>query len=148
MRNAVVTFYFDNEVKTDTIASMEDKGLFVNVPRRFIGKDVCVSVKCKDFFDLDTVMTLQENMTLFVSRDTTVYGNVNFRLWNSNTETAVSNCKVEIQGQKTVSDDEGRVNIIIPLALQRPAYMVLAAVPLEDSILYMPSGADVVILTK
>lgn len=93
-------------------------------------------------------MTLQESMTLPIRRDVSVYGNINFRLWNSHKEVAVSNCVVEVQGLKTVSDSEGRVSLVVPLSLQQPVYRVSAAVPLEDSLLYMPNGADDVILTK
>lgn len=105
-------------------------------------------MRCKDFLNVDTVVTLQESMTIPIRRDVSVYGNINFRLWNPYTEKTVSDCQVEIQGQKTVSDSEGRVSLFVPLSLQQPVYKVSAAVPLEDSLLYMPCGADDVILTK
>lgn len=148
LKDAVITLTVDNETKTDTISSLRDKGVFVNIPHRFMGKDAHISLRCKDFLNVDTVMTLQKSMTIPVRRDVSVYGNINFRLWNPYTEKTVSNCQVEIQGQKTVSDSEGRVLLFVPLSLQQPVYRVSAAVPLEDSLLYMPCGADDVILTK
>lgn len=148
LKDAVVILTIENETKTDTISSLKNKGVFVNIPKRFIGKDVQVLLRCKDFLNVDTVMTLQKSMTLPVRRDVSVYGNINFRLWNPYTEKTVSNCLVEIQGQKTVSDSEGLVSLFVPLSLQQPVYRVSAAVPLEDSLLYMPNGADDVILTK
>lgn len=148
LKDAVVILTIENETKTDTISSLKDKGAFVNIPKWFIGKDVQVLLRCKDFLNVDTVMTLQESMTLPIRRDVSVYGNINFRLWNPQKEVAVSNCVVEVQGLKTVSDSEGRVSLVVPLSLQQPVYRVSAAVPLEDSLLYMPNGADDVILTK
>ncbi len=148
LKDAVVILTIENETKTDTISSLKDKGVFVNIPKWFIGKDVQVLLRCKDFLNVDTVMTLQESMTLPIRRDVSVYGNINFRLWNPQKEVAVSNCVVEVQGLKTVSDSEGRVSLVVPLSLQQPVYRVSAAVPLEDSLLYMPNGADDVILTK
>lgn len=148
LKDAVVILTIENETKTDTISSLKNKGVFVNIPKRFIGKDVQVLLRCKDFLNVDTVMTLQESMTLPIRRDVSVYGNINFRLWNPQKEVAVSNCVVEVQGLKTVSDSEGRVSLVVPLSLQQPVYRVSAAVPLEDSLLYMPNGADDVILTK
>lgn len=148
LKDAVVILTIENETKTDTISSLKNKGVFVNIPKRFIGKDVQVLLRCKDFLNVDTVMTLQESMTLPVRRDISVYGNINFRLWNPQKEVAVSNCVVEVQGLKTVSDSEGRVSLVVPLSLQQPVYRVSAAVSLEDSLLYMPNGADDVILTK
>lgn len=148
LKDAVITLTVDNETKTDTISSLRDKGVFVNIPHRFMGKDAHISLRCKYFLNVDTVMTLQKSMTIPVRRDVSVYGNINFRLWNPYTEKTVSNCQVEIQGQKTVSDSEGRVLLFVPLSLQQPVYRVSAAVPLEDSLLYMPCGADDVILTK
>lgn len=148
LKDAVMTLSLDNEIKTDTLAAMDDKGLFTNVPRRFIGKEVQLTVDCHDFVKVDTTVVLQENMKVDIRRDASVYGNVNFRLWNPNTETVVAGCDVEIEGMKSTTDAEGRVKFEVPLASQRPSYSVSAAVPLEDSVVYMPSGKDDVILVK
>lgn len=148
MSDAVVSFSFKNETKTDTMSSVSDKGLLVNIPRRFIGQDIHIGVKCRDFLEVDTVMTLRKQMAIAVRRDTSVYGNISFRLWNPQLEKVVENCEVEIQGHKAISDSNGRISIILPLSLQRPVYKISASVPLEDSLLYMPCGRDAVILTR
>lgn len=148
LKDAVITLTVDDETKTDTISSLRDKGVFVNIPHRFIGQNAHVSLRCKDFLNIDTVVNLQESMTIPIRRDASVYGKVNFRLWNAQKEVTVNNCEVEIQGLQAVSDSVGRVSLFVPLSLQLSVYKVSAAVLLEDSLLYMPNGADDVILIK
>lgn len=148
LKDAVLTLSLYNETKVDTLATINNKGVFTNVSRRFIGKEVRLTVDCHDYMRIDTTVVLQENVSVDIRRDASVYGNVNFRLWNPNTEMGVAGCSVEILGMTSISDTEGRVRFVVPLADQRPAYRVSAAVPLEDSVVYMPSGKDDVILVK
>ena len=147
LKDAVVTFALDNEVKTDTIASIVDKGIFTNIPRSFLGSEVRMTVRCRDFEDVDTTVVLQKEMTVDISRDTTVYGNVNFLLWNTESG-AVSNCDMDIDGYRVTTDADGRVRMSIPLSRQKSAYRLSASVPLEDTLLIMPCGPNHAIIVK
>lgn len=110
LKDAVMTLSLDNETKADTLAAIDDRGVFTNVPRRFLGKEVRLTVDCHDFIKVDTTVVLQEDMRVDIRRDASVYGNVSFRLWNPNTETVVAGCNVGLEGMTATSDDEGRVS--------------------------------------
>ena len=137
LKDAVVTIALDNEVKAD-----------VNVPSRLAGMKARVTFSCRDFMNVDTVMPISRDMALHIRRDTAVYGNVCFRLWNPRTEQTVSGCRVEIAGYKAVSDADGYVSLYIPLSEQCKLYSIRASVPLLDSVLYMPCVKSQIICVK
>lgn len=146
MQNAAVTFTFGNEVKTDTVSSFSDNAMFMNIPHRFLGKRVRAQVACRDFIGIDTLLVLTKDLTLGLRRNPEIYGNIRFRLWNPMSEKTVPGCKVEINGIETVSDENGRVTLFIPLESQRTRYSISAEIPLQDTTVHMPCGKNDVIL--
>lgn len=148
LHDAVVTLTLDKETKIDTISSLSDKGSFLYIPHRYIGKDVRITISCQDYLPVDTTITLMENIEVNIYRNPAVYGNIQFKLWNTSKESYVSNTTIRIDDIVAVSDAEGVVKTIVPLAKQKKEYRLSSTVPLEDSILYMPYGKDCVIRTK
>ena len=148
LHDAVVTITFGEETKIDTISSLSDKACFLNVPQRYIGKDVRITISCHDYLPVDTTLALQENTEVNIFRDPAVYGNIQFKLWNMSKESYVANTTIRIDDIVAVSDAEGVVKTIVPLAKQKKEYRLSSTVHLEDSILYMPYGKDCVIRTK
>lgn len=148
LHDAVVTLTLDKETKIDTVSSLSDKGSFLYIPHRYIGKDVCITISCPDYLPVDTTITLMENIEVNIYRNPAVYGNIQFKLWNTSKESYVSNTTIRIDDIVAVSDAEGVVKTIVPLAKQKKEYRLSSTVPLEDSILYMPYGKDCVIRTK
>ena len=148
LHDAIVTLALDKETKIDTISSLSDKGSFLYIPHRYIGKDVRITISCQDYLPVDTTITLMENIEVNIYRNPAVYGNIQFKLWNMSKESYVANTTIRIDDIVTVSDAKGVVKTIVPLAKQKKEYRLSSTVPLEDSILYMPYGKDCVIRTK
>ena len=148
LHDAIVTITFGKETKIDTLSSLSDKASFLNVPHRYIGKEVRITISCPDYLPVDTTLALQKNTEVNIFRDPAVYGNIQFKLWNTSKESYVSNTTIRIDNLVTVSDEEGIVRMTVPLAKQKKCYQLSSTVPLEDSILYMPYGKDCVIRTK
>lgn len=148
LHDAIVTLTLDKDTKIDTISSFSDKGRFLYIPHRYIGKDVRITISCPDYLPVDTTITLMENMEVNICRNPVVYGNIQFKLWNTSKESYVGNTTIRIDDIVAVSDAEGVVRTTVPLAKQKKEYKLSSTVPLEDSILYMPYGKDCVIRTK
>lgn len=138
--NAIVTMKLENEVKTDTVPSIDSPLVFNNIPHRFLGKPVQLTVSCNDFFPVDTTLVLAPSMTVNLRRDPSVYGNVYFRLWNPNEEETAVGATVSIAGMETVSDENGYVSLFVPLEKQRRYYIVESALLLANDTLHMPCG--------
>jgi hypothetical protein len=148
LKDAVVTMTLDNEVKTDTLRSLDNAITFTNIPHKYLGKEVHVTVTCPDYLPCDTTLVLTKYAVLNIRRDPHVYGDVHFRLWNPETETTVPHAEIAMAGQAAISDEEGRVALFIPLEAQREAYSLSASVPLANDTIYLPCGPDDVILIK
>lgn len=118
-------------------------------------KDAVISLalesetKCDTIFSsLDTIVKLQKHTKIYISRDASVYGNIQFRLWDERKGTFMSNVKMQIEDIPVMSDAMGEVILKVPLAKQRAEYKLRAVIPLVDSVLFMPYGKDCVIRTK
>ena len=145
LHDAVVTVTLDNETKSDSIAEIDQKGLFTNIPHRFLDKEVRVTLSCPDYKPVDTTLTLTRDVTLNIYRDPAVYGHVHFGIWDPETENFIPNSKVEVAGQTATSDKAGQVTLDVPLEAQRKTYQVKAAFPLYNNIITMPCGENDVI---
>ena len=139
-KNAKVTLILDNEKKSATIQNANSIGSFPHVPHKYLGKEVRMLVKCTNFISLDTTLVLNRQLSLPLRRDNSVYGNVKFRIMNTETEQMVPNCKVTIAGIQTKSDKDGIVKLQIPLEKQDVKYKITSEIPLADTYLYMPCG--------
>lgn len=148
LTDAIVCMSIGEDTKTDTIHTLSDQGLFLHIPHRFIGEEVRMTIVCKNYMNTDTMMVLDKDINLCIHRDPSVFGDIHFTLWNLNTETAVPNTVVYIDGIKTASDAHGHVSLQIPLPRQKPKYHITADIPLADDTIYMPCGEDDVILVK
>ena len=148
LHNAAVTITLDNETKSDTIGTMESNIVFANIPHRFLNKQVKISLRCKDFLDLDTVMMLTKDIVLNVQRDPMVYGDVHFMLYDPDKEIGVINTSIEINGYTTMSDENGNVSLLIPLENQDKSYKIISSVELYNDIIFMPCGENDIIMTK
>ena len=148
LQNAIITITLDNETKTDTLHNIDNSIVFTNIPHRFIGKEVRVTATCRDYLDVDTMITLYKDVVLNISRNPSVFGDVHFRLWNPETEKPLVNEVIEIAGQTATSDEDGRVSLFVPLEVQQAKYAIKSSVPLANDTVYLPCGPDDVILTE
>lgn len=149
IKDAVVTLTLDNEIKTDTIRSLETGTIFNNIPHRFINNNVRVRVDCKYFLPVDTVMILLKNNLINISRNPEVFGNVYFRLWNPDTERTSANTELSINGHPGKSDNNGYVSVTIPLGEQKTAYLISSSsIKLVDETVEVPCGPDDIIQFK
>lgn len=148
LQNAIITITLDNETKTDTLHNIDNSIVFTNIPHRFIGKEVRVTATCRDYLDVDTTITLSKEVVLNISRNSSVFGDVHFRLWNPETEKPLVNEVIEIAGQTATSDEDGRVSLFVPLEVQQAKYAIKSSVPLANDTVYLPCGPNDVILTE
>lgn len=148
LQNAIITITLDNETKTDTLHNIDNSIVFTNIPHRFIGKEVRVTATCRDYLDVDTMITLYKDVVLNISRNPSVFGDVHFRLWNPETEKPLVNEVIEVAGQTATSDEDGRVSLFVPLEVQQAKYAIKSSVPLANDTVYLPCGPDDVILTE
>ena len=147
LKDAVVTVALENEIKSDTIHSLYSSSVINNIPRKFIGKSVGITVRCKDYIDVDTTLVLSEDVLITVQRDPDVYGDIRFDIWNDSGE-GVKDVVVVIEGYEVSTDEKGHLQMSIPLEKQNDKYHIRASVPLAKDTIYMPCGENDVIMIK
>ena len=145
LKDAVVTLTLENETKADTIHSMGSNICFTNIPHKYLNQQVHITASCQDYFDVDTMLTLTKDVTIKINRDPSVYGNVRFYLWDIQKEKVIPHIEVFIAGQTLISDENGKVELFVPLSQQQKAYQVTAPFPLDYDSVTMPSAEHPVI---
>lgn len=148
LRNGTATLYLDNDIITKSIADGSREILFPNIPRNKLGSEVRITLSGDNYYPTEATQTLDERMTLSITRDTLLYGDVCFRLRDAQTTKPIAGCRVEIGGIDTTSDVEGIVRLYIPVAQQRKTYDIVAERELDRTTLTMPSGDNVVFFCK
>ena len=129
LKDAIVTMTLENETKKDTIPSLDEVGLFTNIPHRFINQEVLIQVVCQDFLPLDTTIQLSTAVTLNLYRDAKVYGDIHFILFDESRDNEpCPNTEVIVDGHRVLSDAEGIVSISIPLAEQKVFYPISSSI--------------------
>lgn len=148
LENAVVTMQLDNETKIDTIHSLDDCVVFNNIPHRYLNQEMPFTVSCLTFLDTHMTVALGSKVTLDIRRDEHYYGDVEFSLFNNNTETYPSGVHVSLAGLEAITDYAGHVSISVPLEKQQRYYIITSELPLENDTIYMPCGTSDVVLVK
>lgn len=148
LRDAIVTLTLDNETKIDTIHSLEDNTLFRNIPHHFLNNKVRVCVGCPDYLPVDTSFLLTESVLVDIRRNPDVYGKVRFLLWNADQEQTAPNAEIDIDGHRAKADEQGVVELSIPLAEQKPSYPLQSSLQLVDKKLTMPCGPNDIVQFK
>lgn len=145
LRDAVVTLALENEMKADTIPSLDASAIFSNIPHRFLNKEVRICVESQYFLPVDTVILLSKDNNIEISRDPNVFGNIRFRLWNPEEEQTSPNTEVFIDGHRVKADAEGYVSLFIPLPEQKVSYPISSSISLVDTLVLLPCGPDDII---
>ena len=148
LKDAVVTLTLANETKTDTIRTMDGEAVIRNIPHRFLGQEVKVTLRCKDFLPVDTVMVLGPRQRIGISRDEAAYGTIQFTLWNPSAERPVPHTDISVGGLPARSDAEGRVRLHVPLDRQRRVYPLRSSVRLQDAEVAVPHTESTIICTE
>ena len=148
LKDAIVTMTLENETKTDTINSLDATAFFANIPHSALGKEARITISCQNWLTSDTIVTLSENMTINLTRDTKPYGNIQFLLWNVNKGCTYPNTRLSINGHETTSDADGYVTYSMPLAEQSSHYLIETIMSLANDTLYMPTTESTIIEIK
>lgn len=148
LKDAVVTMELDNEIKTDTILSLDTNAIFANIPHKALGRDIHLMVECSGWMPIDTSFVLTKNVTINIARNPHIYGDVEFRLWSINEERGVANTHVSLAGLNATSDADGYVKMFIPLERQCERYKVECNLALEDNTLTMPTTESTALIVK
>lgn len=148
MKDAVVTITLDNETKTDTIKSIDAQALFANIPHSALGKEAHITISAQDWLTTDTAVTLSKAMSIDIQRDPRPYGDIQFRLWNSDIGRTYPDVMVSINRHEAKADAEGMIRYSMPLAEQDTLYIIKAPMALVNDTLKGQTTESTAIIVK
>lgn len=146
--SVIVRMDLENEVKTDTVASLTQTAVFSNIPARFVGQSVRLTLEAPHCLPTDTLVVLNKNISLSIRRDARVYGHIDRVLYSFSKERPLRGVQVSLAGESAVTDKKGRFVMDIPLSKQSKSYELQAGVPLMDNKVYVPSTDGSIILAQ
>ena len=145
MKPKVVSLELNNETKTDTLSTIDGQVIFHNIPRRFLGERVHITVKSakgelEDYINIDSMIELSRYITIALARDPMMYGDINIGVRDID-ENDIGGAKVLIDGRETITDKKGHIKMFIPLGKQKSRYAVEVPGYIVDGIdtIYMPA---------
>ncbi len=145
MHNAVVTLTLPDEERTDTICSFDEEVLFRYLPARLKNQEVAVHVEAPDYLPLDTIVMLNNTLSLPLARDPQVYGSLSaVVLVNGN---IAPSKRIMVENFDITTDAAGRFTLFIPLEQQKKSYFITD--PADASLsttLHAPCGRNDIIL--
>ncbi len=147
IKDAVVTITLNNEVKIDTLNTISDEAIFVNIPQTSLNKKTKINVHAQNFIAIDTIINLKKDNILPIKRDTNVYGNICVRLWSQKLEKIMSGYRVTINGKELTADQDGYIHTYVPLEQQNTYYEVIGE-NIIDKHISMPCGKNDIIQIK
>lgn len=123
LKNARVWIDIPGEVKDTVFADVDQAITFVNIPSELDGEAVGIHFRHDDYNPIDTTVTLDGKVTLNISRNPKVYGQLYFTIYDGDV-TPVPNATVSIKGVKATSNDRGQVAMLLPIEKQDTLYEV------------------------
>lgn len=149
LQDAVVTITLDNETKTNTIHSVDADALFTNIPHSALGRKNRITITCTNWRTTDTIVTISKDVIVNIARDPRPYGDIQFLIWSPQKEQGVPGVRASIAGIQAISDNDGRVQLSIPLEKQSTEYIVDCEIPLaNDTLKGLPTTINTSLQTK
>lgn len=147
MGDATITVHLDNDIIHKSIHSGDTKLTIANIPKGQLDKKVRITFEAEGYYPIDTYVTLDEHISIDIKRDSIPYGSVRFQLVDQQAK-PIRQCKVSIAGIESTSDDEGYVDMFIPLSRQAERYHIECERTLERDSLSMPCSTSTIVMCK
>ena len=145
LQNAVLTLKLGDEERTDTLPDIRSEGVFRYLPARLKGQETAVRLEAYGYRTTDTIVVLNESVTLPIQRDEELFGRLSALVLVDGE--IIPNLALRIGQIETCTDHNGRFHLLVPLEQQQRVYPVSTLDHRHSGTLYAPCGPnDVVVL--
>lgn len=122
-KSADITLQYSNHTENATLDALPREVLFKEIHRKHMGKNARIVVKAKGYNTIDTIIPLQKNILLTLSRDASlslIFGTV-----KDENNCPVKDATVSVGPLKVTTDVAGMFSIKIPAELQKVQQRVI-----------------------
>ena len=115
----------DEDVRSAVVLDTDSAIAFYNIPGKFKSEPVKMSFRAYGFEPLDTVMPLGQSVDLPVARDGSTYGHIRYQIRSNATDTPLSGVTIDFGFAQVTTDEQGVLDVQIPLEHQQAYYPVV-----------------------
>lgn len=122
--DSLYLYLADDDVRAMPIENLDEAISFPNIPGKYRNEETRIVCKAFGFNSLDTVVSLDKNVTLPISRNVETFGRIRYKFVDNSSETPIENAVVDFGFMKATTDADGVLNTLVPLELQQKEYAV------------------------
>lgn len=139
-----IYLYLDNtDMRAEAVLKSDTDIVFRNIPGRFKDKEVRVGFRAYGFNTIDTCIRLGDCTTLPLSRNAATYGHIRYEIRDNLTDTAAKGITFDFGFMKADTDENGILDVTIPLVHQQVYYPVkIYAGSRQAGLTYPCNGGD------
>lgn len=133
----------DEDVRSTVVLDTDSAVDFRNIPGKFKDEPVKMSFRAYGFEPLDTVIRLGQSVDLPLVRDSSTYGHIRYQIRSNATDTPLSGVTIDFGFAQVTTDEQGVLDVQIPLEHQQAYYPVVISQGGEEYHLTYPyRGGD------
>lgn len=122
--DSLYLFLTDTDKRSIVLKDLNTPVTFPNLPGKYKGRHLRIVAKAYGFYALDSTLTLQKQLTLPLRRNPETYGRIRYRLADNETEKPLTNATVDFGFLKAKTNQEGLLDMLVPLEHQQVSYPV------------------------
>lgn len=114
---ADITLEYADKSETRHVDRLSDEVVFKEIHTKYLGENARLKIESKGYVTVDTVLSLEKNVTLGISRDSSlamIFGTV-----KDEDNRPLADATVQVLDMKTVSDGMGNFQLPIPAEKQK-----------------------------
>lgn len=122
--DSLYLYLADDDVRTMAVTSLDEPISFPNIPGKYRNKETRIVYKVYGFHTLDTLVNLQKEVTLPVTRNVETFGRLRVVFPDDITREPYANAEVDFGFMKAKTDANGILDVLVPLEQQHKEYPV------------------------
>lgn len=115
----------DEDVRSTVVLDTDSAVDFRNIPGKFKDEPVKMSFRAYGFEPFDTVVRLGQSVNLPLVRDSSTYGHIRYQIRSNATDAPLSDVTVDFGFAQVTTDEQGVLDVQIPLEHQQTYYPVV-----------------------
>ena len=115
----------DEDVRSTVVLDTDSTVDFRNIPGKFKDEPVKMSFRAYGFEPFDTVIRLGQSVNLPLVRDSSTYGHIRYQIRSNATDAPLSGVTVDFGFAQVTTDEQGVLDVQIPLEHQQTYYPVV-----------------------
>ena len=122
--DSLYLFLSENDLRTVALKDLDDVVLFPNIPGKYKRKSMRIVAKAYGCHMIDTIVSIASKMVLPIHRNPETFGHIRYRIVDNETEEQLIGVTFDFGFLKVKTDDEGILNVLIPIDQQLVSYPV------------------------